>query len=749
MGRKNIMYKINQMVKKIKYVLFIIVYGVLFIGCGGGGSGSTETTSPEPAASVTGSLSTGDAYETSSSGTASYYVTVSDDVIVGAHLIATKNVYDEYGIQRDSKVCEGFTELGNGRYSLNNCSTKPAFVTAVGGFIDLNKNNQLDDEEATQISPLVVDTTVLSDSEFTITPLGTLAAADYTINRTTLATKLGFTSRAAAFQATSSNISMNQKVNAILSAANSSGFDLQIFTFDLVTRILASSSTGITAIKDAVSSLVNASESQTKYGEARVRSFWSDSRVQAVINGTDAMSAMLSKKVPTGRMRVSGLITTTPTGSNIVSGATVSLYIGAKRLSIGASDSNGKYSLEITEASLTPNSILVIKADKEGTIYNSFVPTNQILSKMVNGQINPSHIGALAVSNLTTSVYDYTLNPVSAPCTEGKYSRVKTGECLTLENSTWGFQGFTIPEENVYPLLECTQSALQNLINSIDPVEGGHILMPACTIATIDGIKIPDNVILEGTGIGKTVLSNTVSSSSSPASAIYVLGKNITLRNFTLIGNGTTLNGINGPTSKGNILVEFIESKDYKNDQGAGIAFLRESAIADMNITIRYNITSNGLHGINIWGLKQAVIYSNESFSNKNYGIDVHSDSDIEIAGNYLHTNDVAGSKSPDSTNINYHHNDINDNGEAGLVYIDSKPTAVITVKENNLANNGGPAYAAWNTDFAQLYLINNIVLNSTDVNGYAISVPGVKRIDITGDHGKIWTDGANTVYYH
>jgi hypothetical protein len=147
------------------------------------------------------------------------------------------------------------------------------------------------------------------------------------------------------------------------------------------------------------------------------------------------------------------------------------------------------------------------------------------------------------------------------------------------------------------------------------------------------------------------------------------------------------------------------------------------------------------------------LIYSNESFGNSNYGLDLSTNDSIEVAGNYLHNNVVAGAKSPNSTNIIYHNNDINFNGTtslgAGLVYIDTNSNAIITVKDNDISKNIGPAFACWNGSFYQLVLTNNNVSGSTDANGYNITATGITKIDVTGDHGRIWTNGASTIIYH
>lgn len=730
-----------------KFFFFPLIISIFLFGCGSSGSSNNS----EILSSGIGSMSTGNAYPNSISGNPSYYVLVSDDLILGARLIGVKNITDAYKISRETSVCEGFTDLGRGVYSLNNCSDKPSRIIAVGGFIDLNGNGKFDSDEPTQFSSLEVDTTVLMDENFTITPINTLAAADYTINRGTLAAKLGFANRVEAYRATEGNQAMNRLVNAVLSAANNSGFNMHVFCADLAARIVDSNSIGIAALQEAIHNLIQAPESQIAYGDAKLQSFWNDSRVQAVINGTDVMSAMLAKKIPNGRLRISGLVTTYPTGSNIVNGAAVSVYVNGSKIGEGASNKYGQYSIEVNELAIPKDAILSLKAETEKLTLTSSVATNTLLRKRVNGQISANQIEVLVLSNYTTMIDAYIKSPIKAPCEVDQYYRIQTKECLPLENPTWGFQGFIIPSENIYPLIECSQSALQNLINSV-PKEGGRIVMPSCTINTINGIKIPDNIILEGMGIGKTILSNTVTT-TSPGSAVNLLGENIIIKNFTLNGNGTTLNGIDNYVAKGNSLIEFIEAKNFKRDQGSAISYLTKNTLENSRVTVRYNKTSNALHGIDakVWTLAKMLIYSNESFENANYGLDLSTNDSIEVAGNYLHNNEVAGAKSPAANNIIFHTNDINLNGSAsigaGLVYMSTNPTATIIVKNNDISNNLGPAYACWNAKFNRLILINNNVKDSNDSNGYNITGSGADSIEVTGDHGKIWSNGA--IVYH
>ncbi len=348
--------------------------------------------------------------------------------------------------------------------------------------------------------------------------------------------------------------------------------------------------------------------------------------------------------------------------------------------------------------------------------------------------------------------------PRQNPCKEGEFYRLKTKECIALKNPKWGFVDFNISDKNIYYMQSCDESELENLLENIPP-EGGKIVMKECTIETNEGITVKDNTILEGAGMGKTILSNHKSS------AVKLEGKNIVLRNFTVEGNHDSLNGISAYRMKGNVLAEFIEARNFDAAQGAGISFLTKDYLAQPRVTIRFCVSYGQLLGIdvkirNFYSRSKALIYSNEAYDNNNYGLDFSQTADAEIAGNYFHDNRVAGAKSPSAHNILYRYNDINYNGasdstegKAGVVYTGYSYFyfGFITLENNDLSNNGGLAFACWNANLYKVILKNNIVAGSVDSNGYSIGVDGVKKVEVYGDHGKIWAGEGNSteIIYH
>ena len=338
----------------------------------------------------------------------------------------------------------------------------------------------------------------------------------------------------------------------------------------------------------------------------------------------------------------------------------------------------------------------------------------------------------------------------SGVCKDDEFKRVKTNECIKLQNPSWGFQGFSVSNEYNLSKDKCDQDALQAKLDEAYENGGGKVIMPECSIDIENGIILKDNIMLEGAGIGKTILNNL-----GGDSVVNLHGKNIIVRNFTVdkqnLGQGQ--HGINGYQAKGNILVEFIEVKNVGNQTdsyNSGISFYTNDPLKNSNITIRYNIVSGGFIGIDfkVQSVAKALIYSNISSNNTQYGIDMSTNIDIEVAGNYLHDNDEAGAKSPAADNIIYHHNDINYNKKAGLVYgsghtkISKDGTNSIVIEDNNLSNNDGPAFTPWmggGVKLKKLTLKNNIVTNSTDDSGYNVLVGGIDDVTIVGDHGEVW----------
>jgi hypothetical protein len=395
----------NIVLKMLSIFLLLFVVSFSLMGCGGSENGAISSS---PTYS---SVTTGDEYGQSvSGGIADYNVTVSDgDNIVGARISATAFKTDAYGNTISVPVCSSYTELGGGKYTLNGCSEKPLYISATGGFIDINKNNILDLNESTLNTTLNMKTTVLPDIDFVITPLSTFVAGYASFNDFNLSAiivKLGFTSRTTAMKSSSATYLLNKNMNVILSTATEVGMNVTSFCSNLAIQMLVTDGTGIDNLRYSFIYFANDPNQQLIYGDAQLESFWNDSRVQKIIAGLDTAQIMLGKKVPAGKLRISGLTTTYLTGQNIVKYANVKIYNGEKLIGQRTSNKYGKYSIEVNESDIPRDSILYLTAKTADLNLTTSVPTNAILDKRVSSNIDSSRIGSLSISYVTTLFND-------------------------------------------------------------------------------------------------------------------------------------------------------------------------------------------------------------------------------------------------------------------------------------------------------------------------------------------------------
>ena len=354
-----------QLIRKPQIAVSLVVAGLL-VGCGGGGGSTPSTT------------------------TTSYTVSVVDDNIVGSTLTAAG--------------CTGSTDNNNGTYTLNGCSAKPASITATGGFIDTNGNGLADTNESTQDSPLVLRTDQATGTTFNVTPLTTLAYGLSATEITTLKAKFGGIDL---FGKDEAGKVYRQTVNALLAGATESGLDVKAFGAVLAQQINSSTSTGIAGIKEAIATIkANPSllDPQNTFGLVKISGFLSDSRVDAVRTGANAMTAMVAEKVPAGKIRISGFIY-----DDIIAGATVIAKIGDTVLGTTIADAEGRYTFTLDRTSIPAGETLQFIAilDKTGTgediKLTSLVSTDKLLASMVNSKTNASKMGDLIVSNVTTA----------------------------------------------------------------------------------------------------------------------------------------------------------------------------------------------------------------------------------------------------------------------------------------------------------------------------------------------------------
>lgn len=397
---------------KFRYFHFLFLMTFFLTGCGGGGAGDVAATNNS-------SISTGDSYGSSvNTGIrADYNVTVADDAIVGAKLLATAYV-NMNGLNYRITVCNSFTDLGGGKYTLNNCSKKPEYIFAFGGFTDANNNGVLDDNESTQFSPLILNLASQSlqnnTINYAVTPITTLVSE---VNRSTtiaLINKMGYnasnvTSIASFFAINDANKLLRHAFNALFSSCSENGINVQKFSPELITLLNASSYSGIEAVIDVLNTIqTNSSIYEAEYGKTQIQSFLNDSRTQSILTGDDAtiVARMLAKKATVKKIRIIGAVNTYLKGNNGINGATVNLYINSNITPIATAITNqyGKYTFDIDEATLPKGVTLILVAQKNGIKLTSSIKSDALLGLRINNMLNPTILPDLAINYVTTLV---------------------------------------------------------------------------------------------------------------------------------------------------------------------------------------------------------------------------------------------------------------------------------------------------------------------------------------------------------
>jgi hypothetical protein len=429
---------------RFKYFLYLLLLGSLLSGCGGGGGSSGSTITP----TNTSSVITGDSYGSSiSSGVrADYNVTIADDAIVGAKLLATAYV-NINGVNYRISVCDSFTEIGGGKYTLNNCSQTPEYIFAFGGFTDADNNGALDSNESTQFTPLILNMASQSlqnnSTSFAVTPITTLVSEVDRATTNTLINKMGYNSSNVAstalfFGVNDGNKLLRHAFNAIFSGCVENGINLQIFSPEFITLINASPHTGIEAIKDAVNTIIaNPLPYEAKYGKSQVQSFLNDSRTQSILTGDDStiLTKLLAKKARLGKLRITGYVNSYLKGPNIIDSATVNMYVNSSTTPIAtaATDRYGKYSFEIDETLLPKGVTLVLVAEKNGIKLTSTLQSDALWNRRINNTVNPTVMPDLAINYVTTLVAAR-INSMQAGTTSPKL--VFDGTSYTDKNSS-------------------------------------------------------------------------------------------------------------------------------------------------------------------------------------------------------------------------------------------------------------------------------------------------------------------------
>ncbi|MFZ5424388.1 MAG: carbohydrate-binding protein [Patescibacteria group bacterium] len=338
----------------------------------------------------------------------------------------------------------------------------------------------------------------------------------------------------------------------------------------------------------------------------------------------------------------------------------------------------------------------------------------------------------------------------SNPCSEGSYLDLSSSPnvCRKLKFPERGFKWdqFNAAVGNkVYSLDTCTYSALQSLLDSLGS-DGGTVNLPACTITITAKLELPNNIILQGAGVGKTILKR---SGYTNDVVRFKHKKNLILRDLTVDGSSTKGLLINIWYSD-NALVERVEAKNSDGDSAIHFRYAK-------NITVRYNEAHNASHGVgskdcsitdgadNNGCLNQALnnsdtgnllpgqlytesysIYSNDLHDLTGLGVDSHANVG-ETAGNYIYRTD--GSKFPDATNVYVHHNKLEDNigTYATRTYRIYHSPKNVTWCQNKFINSVGSAakpVVRVDENSTEVYLLNNSYEDNVSIDDIITSSP-------------------------
>jgi len=244
---------------------------------------------------------------------------------------------------------------------------------------------------------------------------------------------------------------------------------------------------------------------------------------------------------------------------------------------------------------------------------------------------------------------------------------------------------------------DCTEDALRALLDMLDKAGGGTLELPSCEIGLTQPIYVPSRSILQGAGVGQSVLfvqPEWISGGSVVRvyDQSYLLDgweaaghDDVVLRDFTVRGlEEVAANNIEVLWSD-NVLVERVDS--YEAGKSA-LAFG-----SSRKLTVRYSTFHHSYlyHGIgskdcypdqitlkddedglvsrsdcdggdpNFWA-EDYAIYSNQMYNNQGHGLDSHA-SFGEVAGNLI-TSNVHSSKFVEPAHDLWVHDTLFDGGE-------------------------------------------------------------------------------------
>lgn len=251
------------------------------------------------------------------------------------------------------------------------------------------------------------------------------------------------------------------------------------------------------------------------------------------------------------------------------------------------------------------------------------------------------------------------------PCSEGEFLDLSANSCRKLDRPDLGFDyDHFLSWRNESRVVEsaCNEDDFERALAAAQG--GGTVQLPACTLE-IGRVNIPSQVVIQGAGVGETILRGGGCINASPKRILLVQNQSdVVIRNLSMDAGGANCVMLEVERST-NVLVERVE---IYNSTEVGMRFKN----GVRNITIRYaDIYGNGeFHGIGSkdcstgatllecppesWTSSYAI-YSNRLHDHDDHGMNLHGING-EVAGNLSYYNHHAG-KFYDAQCVWVHHN--------------------------------------------------------------------------------------------
>jgi hypothetical protein len=358
---------------------YLSLVALMYIGCGGGGGSDSSGSggNPDPQESFK-----------------TYNIKVIDDAVVDASVEAVG--------------CKNSKSLGSGEYTLE-CSSVPKYISAKGGFVDINHNGKHDEDEVGMGLPLLVNLDKklfdVNLSAIAVTPLTTLVANIKDKKElSALAGKLGIKVDDFSKDISKSHTELFQKLNALLIIAESSGITNQLLLMKkLREKIVSSKKSGIGDIlKDALEELKNDSDLKKAYGSVFISGFIDES--QKIMDKSDVLKELSGEYADSddSKVFITGFIY-----DAVIANADIIILDGNKKVGEVKSTKAGRWKIAILKSVLTKDKVLLftgtatdINGDK---ILLKSAITTQKLREIAKKRISVADSIDLIISNVTTA----------------------------------------------------------------------------------------------------------------------------------------------------------------------------------------------------------------------------------------------------------------------------------------------------------------------------------------------------------